>query len=118
MLPHLAALVLAAGAAWAAPGFRLPAEEATAYKIMPSGHYAVKVLGMITTTCGKGIEIEAKKLTAVEAARVDFDTETLYLTVRIDHKLRLKTLRKALHMASDRVNLGEDYFVGRITFIP
>ena len=67
---------------------------------------------------GKGIEIEAKKLTAVEAARVDFDTETLYLTVRIDHKLRLKTLRKALHMASDRVNLGEDYFVGRITFIP
>jgi hypothetical protein len=115
---NLAALLLAAGAAWAAPGFNLPSEAATSYKTLPSGHYAVKVIGMITTTCGRGIEIEVMRLPEVEEAKVDFDKETLYLTVKLNRTLRLPALRKALHLASDRVNLGVDYFVGRITFIP
>ncbi|MBI5239265.1 MAG: hypothetical protein HY926_02235 [Elusimicrobia bacterium] len=116
---RLAALILAAGTAWSGPKeFSLPSEDAKAYKRMPSGHYAVKVIGMLTTTCGRGIEIETMRLPEVESAKVDFDKETMFLTVRINHTLRLPTLRKALHLASDRVNLGVDYFVGRITFIP
>ena len=117
---RLTAAVLAATAcaAWGAPAFNLPSEEAVAYKELPSGHYAVKIIGMLTTTCGRGIEIETMKLPEVEAAKVDFDKETLVLTIRLNRTLRLSALRKALHLASDRVNLGADYFVGRITFLP
>ena len=117
---RLAAAILAActGTAWGGSGFSLPAEEAISYKLLPSGHYAVKIIGMLTTTCGRGIEIETMKLPEVEAAKVDFDKETLVLTIRLNRTLKLAALRKALHLASDRVNLGVDYFVGKITFLP
>jgi hypothetical protein len=110
--------VLAAPAARGAPAFALPAEEAVAYKELPSGHYAVKIIGMLTTTCGRGIEIEMLRLPEVESAKVDFDHETLDLTIKLHRTLRLAALRKALHLAADRVSLGADYFVGKITFLP
>jgi hypothetical protein len=111
-------VVLAGSVCQGAPAFTLPSEDAVAYKKLPSGHYAVKVTGMLTTTCGRGIEIEVMKLPEVESARVDFETETLNLAIKINRTLRLSALRKALHLASDRVNLGADYFVGKITFLP
>ena len=117
---RLAAAILAVCACplRGAEGFRLPAEEAIAYKTLPSGHYAVKIIGMLTTTCGRGIEIETMRLPEAESAKVDFERETLFLTIRINQTLRLSALRKALHLASDRVNLGVDYFVGKIAFLP
>ncbi len=105
-------------AARSTPAHAFPAEEAIAYKELPSGHYAVNIIGMLTTTCGRGIEIEAMKLPEVESAKVDFDQETLTLTIKLNRTLRLSALRKALHSASDLVNLGADYFVGKITFLP
>jgi hypothetical protein len=114
----LVVAVLAGSLCRGAPAFTLPSEDAVAYKQLPSGHYAVKVIGMLTTTCGRGIEIEVMKLPEVESAKVDFDTETLDLTIKLNETLRLALLRKALHLASDRVNLGADYFVGKITFLP
>ena len=114
----LAAIVLTSPVARSAPTFALPAEEAVAYQKLPSGRYAVKIIGMLTTTCGRGIEIEAMKLPEVESAKVDFDQETLTLTIKLNRTLRLSALRKALHSASDLVNLGADYFVGKITFLP
>ncbi|MCX5796009.1 MAG: heavy metal-associated domain-containing protein [Elusimicrobia bacterium] len=110
--------VLAGPSAWGAPGFTPPAEEAVAYKELPSGRYSVKVIGMLTTTCARGIEIELMLLPQVESAKVDFDKETMILTIKLNHSLPLKTLRKALHLAADRVNLGVDYFVGKIAFLP
>jgi|GEM_PF-2051087 len=110
--------VLAGPIAWGAPAFTLPAEEAVTYKELPSGHYAVKIIGMLTTTCGRGIEIEMMKLPEVESAKVDFDQETLNLTIKLNRTLRLTAVRKALHLAADQVNLGADYFVGKITFLP
>ncbi|MDD5628369.1 MAG: hypothetical protein PHU21_04855 [Elusimicrobia bacterium] len=56
---------------------------------------------MPTTTCARGIEIEV-----------------MLLPVRLNRTLQLKNLRKSLHLAADRVNLGVDYFVGKITFLP
>jgi hypothetical protein len=110
--------VLAGPAARGAPAAALPAEEAVAYKDLPSGRYAVKIIGMLTTTCGRGIELEMMKLPEVGSAQVDFDQETLVLTIQINRTLPLAALRKALHLAADRVNLGADYFVGKITFLP
>ena len=114
----LAAIVLTSPVARSAPTFALPAEEAVAYQKLPSGRYAVKIIGMLTTTCGRGIEIEMMKLPEVESAKVDFDQETLNLTIKLNRTLRLTAVRKALHLAADQVNLGADYFVGKITFLP
>ena len=110
--------VLAGPAARGAPAAALPAEEAVAYKDLPSGRYAVKIIGMLTTTCGRGIEAKVLKRPEVESAQVDFEKETLTLTIKLNRTLRLSALRKALHAAADQVNLGTDYLVGKITFLP
>jgi copper chaperone CopZ len=114
-------LVLAALAgmvAWSAPDFIPPEEESSSYKELPAGRYTVKIIGMLTTTCARGIENEVMKLPEVESAKVDFDQETMTVTVKLNKTLRLSVLRKALHLAADRVNFGVDYFVGKIVFLP
>jgi len=115
----LLAAVLSAGvAAWGKPEFTLPSEEPTAYSQLPSGRYSIKIIGLLTTTCCRAIEIEMKKLPEVESAKADFETETLTLAIKLDRTLKMSTLRKALHLAADRVNFGGDYFAGRVTFLP
>jgi hypothetical protein len=110
--------VLAGPSARCAPAFTLPAQEAVTYKNLPAGRYGIKIIGMLTTTCGRGIEIELMKRPEVASAKVDFDTETLVLTIKLSRTLRLSALRRALHSAAERVNLGADYLVGKITFLP
>jgi len=114
----LAAAFWAGPAVQGAPASPLPAAEAAAYQELPSGRYAVKIIGMLTTTCGRGIEIELMKRPEVASAKVDFDTEALVLTIKRSRTLRLSALRRALHSAAERVNLGADYLVGKITFLP
>jgi hypothetical protein len=114
----LAAAFWAGPAVQGAPASPLPAAEAAAYQELPSGRYAVKIIGMLTTTCGRGIEAKVLKRPEVESAQVDFEKETLTLTIKLNRTLRLSALRKALHAAADQVNLGTDYLVGKITFLP
>jgi hypothetical protein len=114
----LISAILAGPSAHGAPAFTLPAEEAATYKNLPAGRYEIKIIGMLTTTCGRGIEIEVMKRPEVESARVDFETETLFLTVKLSRTLRLSALRRALRSAAERIDLGAGYSVGRITFLP
>ena len=88
------------------------------YKKLPSGRYAAKVSGMLTTTCGRAIEREVSKLKEVESAKVDFDAERLVVTVRLDKTLRVSVLSRALHRAARKVNLGTDYVLGALTYLP
>ena len=101
-----------------APTRPTPLAEPVAYQELPAGRYGIQITGMLTTTCARGIEQELQRLPEVESVKVDFDSETLSLTVKLNRSLRVKALRKALHRASDRVNLGTDYLVGKITFLP
>ena len=89
-----------------------------AYKKLPSGRYAVKVSGMLTTTCGRAIELELAQLPEIESAQVDFDAERLVFTIRLDQTLRVSALKRALHRAAVRVNLGTDYIAEKISYSP
>ena len=88
------------------------------YSELPAGRYSVKVSGMLTTTCSRAIEREMAKLPQVEAVSVDFDAESMQVTVRLDHTLAVSTLRRALHRAAKKVQLGADYVPGAISYLP
>jgi len=85
---------------------------------LPSGRYAIKVSGMLTKTCSRAIEREVAKLDAVESAKVDFETEQLVLTVKLDRTLKVSALRRALRRAAGKVNLGTDYILGGVAYLP
>lgn len=85
---------------------------------LPSGRYAVKISGMLTTTCGRAIERELAKLPAVESASVDFDSETATVTVKLDAVLTQAALRRALRRAARLVDLGTRYEPGEIKYLP
>ena len=114
-------VLLLAAAAPSSPVAAAPAglsAGAMTYAVLPSGRYNIAVLGMLTTTCGRAIEMELAKLPEVASASVDFDAERLDLTVKVNHALSSSALRKALHRAARIINLETDYYVGGITFLP
>jgi len=117
-LPAAVLAAAVAAPAAGAPTRPTPLAEPVAYQELPAGRYGIQITGMLTTTCARGIEEELQKLPEVESAKVDFETETLSLTIKLKHSLRVKALRKALHRAADLVNLGADYSAGKITFLP
>ncbi|MDD5656166.1 MAG: heavy metal-associated domain-containing protein [Elusimicrobia bacterium] len=88
------------------------------YSELPSGRYAVKVEGMLTTTCALAIEREVARLPQVESAAVDFEAESMTLTVRIDQTLPVSSLSRALRRAAKKVDLGARYLVGDIAYQP
>jgi len=112
------AFVCPAARAEEPPPLRPKGEPPALYKVIPSGRYSVKIKGLLTTTCGRAIEIELLRLPEVEAAVVDFDSEELVVTVKLNYKLKVSTLRRTLREASHWVNMGTDYTVGEITYLP
>ncbi len=105
----LVALTLAAPAYAAAPNAREFTE-------LPPGRYTIGLSGMITTVCGRAIAAEWAKIPEVEAASVDFDKSTAYVTVRLDRTLRVATLRKTLRRAEKLANLGARYDLREIAY--
>jgi hypothetical protein len=105
----LLAVVLSAPAYAAAPNAREFTE-------LPPGRYSISLTGMLTTVCGRAIAAEWAKLPEVEAASVDFDKSTAYVTVRLDRTLRVASLRKTLRRAEKLANLGARYDLRDIAY--
>jgi cation transport ATPase len=98
-------------AAWAVPG-----RAAEGYSELKSGRYEIRVEGMVCTTCARLIVEEVLKLKEVQKATADFDQETLFLTVKLEHTLSVSKLEKALKKAAKRVDLQADYAVVNIRY--
>lgn len=85
---------------------------------LAAGRYDLKVSGFWCTTCGRAMENELKALPEVESVSFDFEAETVTLTVKLDHELKLSALRKALARASKRVNIGSKLDVVAVIYKP
>lgn len=83
-----------------------------------AGRYAMKISGFFCTTCGAAMKQEVGALPEVSEIDFDFDTETLFVTVRLERTLRLSALRRALRRASSRVNIGSKLDVIDVTYRP
>jgi cation transport ATPase len=83
-----------------------------------AGRYAMKISGFFCTTCGVAMKREVGALPEVSEADFDFDTETLFVTVRLERTLRLSALRRALRRAAARVDIGSKLDVADVTYRP
>ncbi|MDP3543771.1 MAG: hypothetical protein Q8T11_14990 [Elusimicrobiota bacterium] len=106
----LALLLALTGPALAAPA---PTREFTE---LPPGRYSVVLTGLVTTVCARAIAAEWASLPQVEAASVDFDKSTAFVTVRLDGVLPVASLRKTLRRAERISNLGARYDLTGITY--
>ncbi|MDD5303808.1 MAG: hypothetical protein PHS14_11965 [Elusimicrobia bacterium] len=109
------ALALLLAAALASPAFAA-APIAREFSELPPGRYTISLTGLLTTVCGRAIAAEWAKLPEVEAATVDFDKSTAFLTVRIDRTLKVAALRKTLRRAERLANLGAHYDLRDISY--
>jgi hypothetical protein len=92
--------------------------EGLAYTELPAGRYGITITGMLTTTCARAIEQEAAKLPEVSSAQAGFDSNRLVLEVRLNHTLLISVLDKTLRRASRKVDLGTDYRISGIKYLP
>lgn len=83
-----------------------------------AGRYSLRISGFFCMTCGEAMKEEVKALPEVSEVDFDFDAETLFITVRLQHTLRLSALRRALRRASSRVNIGSKLDVVDVAYRP
>jgi hypothetical protein len=110
----LAALLFLAAAASAAeaPG------AAPAYTELPAGRYSVVLHGMLCKVCARAIAAEWAKLPEVESSSVDYENETGVVAIRLDRKVKVAVLRKALRRAERVANLDVHFEMTDLKYIP
>lgn len=110
-----AGLILALSMA-AAPA--MTAAQAQEFNDLTPGRYAVGVSGMLTHACARALALELGRLPEVSQASADFETEEGILTVKDGGLLRVSSLRRALDRAARRVNLGSDFELRSVRYLP
>ena len=83
---------------------------------LPPGRYTIALTGMISTVCGRAIAAEWARLPEVESVTVNFDKSEATVSVRLDHTLRVASLRKTLRRAERLANLGGRYDLRGIAY--
>ncbi len=106
------ALLLGLALAAAAPA------DALTYTELPTGRYEVTVSGMLCAVCARAITAEWEKLPAVKSARVDFATGRAVVTVRLAETAKVSDLESALRRAERVANLGTDFRLTGIRYLP
>jgi hypothetical protein len=109
-------LLLLAGRALGAGDAALPAP--VEYTVLPPGRYSIEIRGLRSTVCARAIAAEWAKLPEVESAAVDYEKEEAVVAVRLDKKLKVAALRKALRRAERTANLNAHYDMRLIRYIP
>ncbi len=121
----LAAVAIAAPAIAASPAKAqaAPAEAAAApaerdFPDLTSGRYEIRLSGMLCSVCTRAILAELVKLDDVASARADLERGTITIAVKPKHLLTQRTLRHALRRAAKRADIGTQYDVAAVKYIP
>jgi hypothetical protein len=113
----LAVAALAASARLARAGAPPPPKAASATEL-PAGRYSVPLKGLLCAVCTRAIAAEWAKLPAVEKVEADYDSGKAVVTVRLGKTLPVSALRRALRRAERTANLGAQYDIGDIAYLP
>jgi hypothetical protein len=108
LIPLLVAAVAAAADAPAKP----------VYIELPPGRYAIAVRGMVCNVCARAVVARWLRIPEVEKAEIDFDRERAVVTVRLNSRLAVAKLRKALKPAAGLANMGVRFELGDVEYLP
>ena len=73
---------------------------------------------MICAACAAVITQEVKRLSGVEDAAVDFDRRILRVIVKPGRVVPVSQIKRALIRAAGRIDLGGNYVLGEIRYVP
>ncbi|MBI4348587.1 MAG: heavy-metal-associated domain-containing protein [Elusimicrobia bacterium] len=85
---------------------------------LKSGKYVCELSGMLCTACAGMIVAELKKVSGVEAASVDFDERLLRLVILPKRSVRVDNVKRALAHAARRIDLGTNFGLVSIRYVP
>lgn len=85
---------------------------------MLSGRYELKLSGLLCSVCARAVAAELAKLDEVDSAKVDLDRDAVLVTVKLERKLKIRSVRRALSRAARRANLGAAYEIAGIKYLP
>ena len=118
--PLLALLFAICGASLrAAPTPRkAPSHSIKANKLLHPGRYRCEVNGVLCNACTRAIVEEVKVIPDLKDARFDFEDGYLWITIGKDRKVRLTEVERALRMAARRLELGVDFKLTDVQYVP
>ncbi len=91
--------------------------HAVSQKKLTAGRYDVRITGLLCTTCARAIKEEFEKIKNIEAAEVDYELSRLIITVGLDSKVSVSSLRSALRRATRRIRLPTKFRLASIDYV-
>jgi copper chaperone CopZ len=118
----LGALILLCGLALPAafPAFASappPVDDVT-FKILRPGTYLCSVSGLICEACARVIADSVSKVNGVQKASMDFPSRQLTITIADGKEVRLPVIHRALRKAAERIDLGTEFHLTKVRYVP
>ncbi|MBI3549658.1 MAG: cation transporter [Elusimicrobia bacterium] len=113
----LATLQLAAGPVRARDPLAPPADDTT-FEILRPGTYVCDVSGLLCEACARVIAETVSKVKGVQKATMDFPNHELTLIIADNKTVPTAAILRALRKAAVRVNLGTQYHLTKVRYVP
>lgn len=128
MLPLARAALVVLGLAWTAlaaetalpprPPGKVSKPPARRYTELKSGVYDCELKGMMCLACAGMIKEELLRVDGVQGAWVDFDTRILRLEIKPKKVVPVNAVKRALARATRRIDLGTEFALGAVRYVP
>lgn len=124
--PVIRAALIVLSLAWAAHAAEpAPAQppkgkpgKARRYTELKSGVYDCELAGMMCLACAGMIKEELLRVEGVQGAWIDFDTRILRLEIKPKKIVPVNAVKRALARATRRIDLGSEFVLGPIRYVP